>query len=194
MGVDGFSFSAMYIRGTPGNSVGFSFAIAFSTMSMSKRGISTSLAAFVIAKFIASVPNEWKKGRDASTRVLALVHHGEPDGGLARVRDEVAVAERGPLREPGGPARVDEGGRLGVGMLDVHLRWDRARVLHQVLPPAHPVPLGHERVRGAVLLRVGARLSGASHLSGGRMYVVIVARITSRTPAASRTCPKRAYV
>ena len=66
LGVRGSWLSAMYMRGTPGNSVGFSFAIAFSAMSISKRGSRISFAAFVIEKFMTSVPNEWKKGSAAT--------------------------------------------------------------------------------------------------------------------------------
>ena len=66
MGVRGSWLSAMYMRGTPGNSVGFSFDIAFSAMSISKRGSRISFAAFVIEKSITSVPNEWKNGSAAT--------------------------------------------------------------------------------------------------------------------------------
>ena len=105
----------MYMRGTPGNSDGFSFEIAFSTMSISKRGTRTSLAAFVIEKFIASIPNEWKNGSAAEDPVLALPTTGNHAAAWRAFATQVLVREHRALREPGRAARVDQRGALRLG-------------------------------------------------------------------------------
>ena len=99
MGVRGPSFIAMNIRGTPGNNVGFSFAIALSAISTSNRGNSTSFAAFIIPKSITSVPNEWKNGSAATSRPPPS-HDLEPRDRLARVRDEVQCESIAPFDSP----------------------------------------------------------------------------------------------
>ena len=53
--VSSLSLIAMYSRGTPGNSVGFSFWISFSVISSSNRGRSTSFAALYSPTFMHTV-------------------------------------------------------------------------------------------------------------------------------------------
>jgi len=61
--MSGASLSATKSRGTPGKNDGRSFDIALSAIPSSNRGIITSFPAWLIPKFIATIPNEWKNGR-----------------------------------------------------------------------------------------------------------------------------------
>ena len=99
--------------GTPGKNVGFSFAICFSTMCRSNRGRHRDRACrpASIAKFIATIPNEWKNGSTHSTPSLPRVEVRDHRRRLHGVRHDVVVREHRALGEPRRAARVDEPGR-----------------------------------------------------------------------------------
>ena len=64
-------FSATYMAGTPGNSVGFSRRMVCSTCSASKRGSKIMLAPMLTARFMAEVmPYTWLNGTTQSIASL----------------------------------------------------------------------------------------------------------------------------
>jgi hypothetical protein len=190
-GVRGSSFSAMYMRGTPGNSVGFSFDIALSAMSISNLGNSTSFAAFVIAKFITSVPNEWKNGRAArmpSSPWRTTFSHAAACRALATrfVWESIAPFDN-PVVPPVYTSAATSFSGSTISTSGGSGPPRRISSCHQRTRS----PAGMNGSGVPCFFASALNFSGASHRMGAGMARFSWTAITSRMPAASRIEPNR---